>query len=611
MRDELLDYYERELTFLRRMGADFAEKYPKIASRLLLEPDRCEDPHVERMIESFAFLAARVHLKIDDEFPEITEALLNILYPHYVRPLPSMSVVEFHVDPEQGKLTTGLKVPRGTLLYSRRVDGVPCRFRACYDTTLWPLEIADAQWKTPDRFQPALKAPGAVTVLRFEMRCLPDVSFDKLALSSLRFYLNGESNLVHALYELLLNNCTGILIRDPARPQRSIQLPASSLRAVGFAEDEGALPYSRRSFLGYRLLQEYFTFQEKFFFVELGGLDQLAAAGFQGRAEVIFLISEFERADRQQMLEAGVSAKTLRPACAPIVNLFEHTAEPIAIDQLRHEYPVVPDVRRRHALEIFSIDEVVSANPQSQEVTAYEPFYSYRHAALREKKQTFWHSSRRASGRAGDEGTDVYLSLVDLTGRPSLPGAETLTVRCTCTNRDLPSRLPFGNEDGDFEIEGMPSIRRIVALKKPTPSLRPPVGKSALWRLISQLSLNYLSLVGEGKPALQEILRLYNFTDSVHLEKQIQGIVSLESGRHFARVVSENGIAFARGTRVEAVFDEEQFVGGGVYLFASVLEHFLGLYVSMNSFSQLVARTEQRKEVMKEWPPRAGQTILL
>ncbi|MGA2433841.1 MAG: type VI secretion system baseplate subunit TssF [Bryobacteraceae bacterium] len=611
MRDELLDYYERELTFLRRMGADFAEKYPKIASRLLLEPDRCEDPHVERMVESFAFLAARVHLKIDDEFPEITEALLNILYPHYVRPLPSMSVVEFHVDPEQGKLTTGLKVPRGTLLYSRRVDGVPCRFRACYDTTLWPLEIADAQWKTPDRFQPALKAPGAVTVLRFEMRCLPDVSFDKLALGSLRFYLNGESNLVHALYELLLNNCTGILIRDPARPQRSIQLPASSLRAVGFAEDEGALPYSRRSFLGYRLLQEYFTFQEKFFFVELGGLDQLAAVGFQGRAEVIFLISEFERADRQQMLEVGVSAKTLRPACAPIVNLFEHTAEPIAIDQLRHEYPVVPDVRRRHALEIFSIDEVVSANPQTQEVTAYEPFYSYRHAALREKKQTFWHSSRRASGRAGDEGTDVYLSLVDLTGRPSLPGAETLTVRCTCTNRDLPSRLPFGNEDGDFEIEGMPSIRRIVALKKPTPSLRPPVGKSALWRLISQLSLNYLSLVGEGKPALQEILRLYNFTDSVHLEKQIQGIVSLESGRHFARVVSENGIAFARGTRVEAVFDEEQFVGGGVYLFASVLEHFLGLYVSMNSFSQLVARTEQRKEVMKEWPPRAGQTILL
>jgi type VI secretion system protein ImpG len=184
-------------------------------------------------------------------------------------------------------------------------------------------------------------------------------------------------------------------------------------------------------------------------------------------------------------------------------------------------------------------------------------------------------------------------------------------VRCLTTNRDLPARLPFGNEAGDFEIEGMPSIRRIVTLKKPTPTLRAPAGKSAFWRLISHLSLNYLSLVGEGREALQEILRLYNFSDSTYLEKQIQGITGLESRRHFARVASESGIAFVRGTRVEMTFDEEQFVGGGVYLFASLLEHFLGLYVSMNSFSQLVARTEQRKEVLREWPPRAGEALLL
>ncbi len=225
MRDELLDYYERELTFLRQMGAEFAEKYPKIASRLQLEPDRCEDPHVERMIEAFAFLAGRVHLKIDDEFPEVTEALLGILFPHYMRPIPAMSVVEFHLDPEQGKLTTGLKVPRGSLLYSRPVDGVPCRFRTCYDATLWPLTVAEAQWTTPDRIQPPIKGGSAVAALRFDLACLADVSFDKLELGSLRFYLNGESNLVHALYELLLNNCAQILVRDPANPRlRPIEL---------------------------------------------------------------------------------------------------------------------------------------------------------------------------------------------------------------------------------------------------------------------------------------------------------------------------------------------------------------------------------------------------
>jgi type VI secretion system protein ImpG len=278
---------------------------------------------------------------------------------------------------------------------------------------------------------------------------------------------------------------------------------------------------------------------------------------------------------------------------------------------LRYEYPVVPDVRRRHAYEIFSIEKVVSTSPQSQEVTEFEPFYSYRHATLRDKKQTFWHATRRPSARRGDEGTDVYLSLVDLSGRPAHANVETLTVRCLCTSRDLPSRLPFGSELGDFELEGMPAIKRILTLKKPTPTLRAPVGRGALWRLISQLSLNYLSLVSEGQHALQEILRLYNFTDSTYLEKQIQGISELSSRKHFARVISENGIAFVRGTEVDIRFDEEQFVGGGVYLFASVLEHFLGLYVSMNSFSQLIARTGQRKEVMKKWPPRAGEAILL
>ena len=149
MRDELLLYYERELTYLRQLGAEFADKYPKIASRLILEPDKCDDPHVERLLEGFAFLAARVHLKIDDEFPEITEAMLSILYPHYIRPIPSMSIVEFHLDPEQGKVASGVRVPNGTTVLSKPIAGVPCKFRTCYETTLWPVTVVAAEWKTP------------------------------------------------------------------------------------------------------------------------------------------------------------------------------------------------------------------------------------------------------------------------------------------------------------------------------------------------------------------------------------------------------------------------------------------------------------------------------
>jgi len=272
---------------------------------------------------------------------------------------------------------------------------------------------------------------------------------------------------------------------------------------------------------------------------------------------------------------------------------------------------VIPDVRRRNALEVFSVDEVFSSNPQTAEVQEYLPFYSYRHGVLQDKNQTFWHSTRRPSGRRGDEGTEVFISLVDLSGRMKQLDVDTLSIRCTCTNRDLPARLPFGNEAGDFEPEGLAQIRRVVALRKPTATMRPPTGKGAVWRLISHLSLNYLSLVEEGREALQEILRLYDFTDTSYLQKQVAGITALKSYRHSARVISENGISFVRGTRVEMEFDEEQFVGSGVFLFAAVLERFLGMYVNLNSFSQLAARTRQRKEILHEWPPRAGQAILL
>jgi len=263
------------------------------------------------------------------------------------------------------------------------------------------------------------------------------------------------------------------------------------------------------------------------------------------------------------------------------------------------------------ATEIFSIEDVVSSDPVTHELTHYEPFYSYRHRTLKEKNQTFWYSTRRPSSRKGDEGSEVSVFLVDLSMQTCLPNTQVITAHCTCTNRDIVARLPFGSESGDFEVEGVGSLKGAVALRKPTPTLRPPMGRNALWRLISHLALNYLSLVEGGKEALQEVLRLYNFSDSADLDKQISGIAEVSSKRHFARINSDSGIAFARGTQVHLEFDEEDYSGGGVYLFASVIENFLGLYASLNSFSQLVVKTRQRRGVLKEWPPRAGQVILM
>ena len=611
MRNELRNYYESELTFLRQTGTEFAEKYPKIASRLLLEPDRCEDPHVERIIEAFALLAARVHLRIDDDFPQITESLLNIVYPHYLRPVPSMSVVEFHSDPERGKLTSNLPVPKGTVLYSRPVEGVPCKFRTCYDTTLWPIKVAQARWTTPDRLNPAVRSSEAA-VLQIGLECFADVSFEKLEnLDTLEFYLSAEGSVVHSLYELLCKNVARILVRDPENPRAAArEISVRNLQPMGFADKEDVLPYPRRSFIGYRLLQEYFAFPEKYFFFRLSGLSELQRAGLKSKTELLFLISPFEQDGRQQRLEVAVEAKTLRLGCTPVINLFAQTAEPILTDQTRYQYPVVPDARRHQTMEVYSVDEVVSSDAETHETVTYQPLYSQRHSN-QDSSPAYWYVTRQPSTRRGDDGTDVSLSLVDLSGRPMDLDYDTVTVRCTCTNRDLVARLPFGSETGDFEMAGAPAIQRIVALRKPTKTLRPPFDGKTLWCLTSHLSLNFLSIVDDGREALQKILELHDFSDSPDVKKQIRGIASLDSSRHFARVISDYGVGFARGTRVQMEFDEEQFSGSGAYLFASVLEKFLGLYVSINSFTQLEAKSRQRKELLGAWPPRAGRTILI
>ena len=605
MPDDLLIYYERELSFLRQMGAEFAAKYPKIAGRLLLEADRSEDPHVERLLQAFAFLAARIHHKLDDELPEITNALLGVLYPHYLAPTPSMSLAQFVLDPDQGQLTGGHRIERGAMLYAQPIQGTSCRFQTCYPVTLWPIEVASARLDVPDRLGPLPRSAAAV--IRLELQCLSGATFADLALEHLRFFLYGESSLTYALYELLLNHTCQVQLRPIGGPRalKALVLPPTCLRPVGFGADEGMLPYTPRSFLGYRLLQEYFAFAEKFLFVDLHELDRAVRAGFDKGMEVVIFL------DRMPRLEQSITPATFRLGCTPIVNLFEQIAEPIRVTHAQTEYRVVPDVRRQTTTEVYAINAVTSTSPYLEEPRHFQPFYSFKHVADREQQQVFWHTTRRPSQRQGDMGTEAYLVFVDLNFQPMLPAVETVTVHILCTNRDLPGRLPFGGARGELEIEGAAPLSRIRCLRKPTETLRPALGRSTQWRLISHLSLNYLSLSEGGREALQEILQLYNFSDSAAIRQQIAGITNVTSQRVIGRPATMPWNGLCRGLEVSIEFDEEKYVGSGVFLFASVLEKFLGLYVSLNSFSQLIATTQQREEPVKRWPPRAGEQILL
>lgn len=613
MRDELLHYYERELTYLRRLGAEFGRRYPRVASGLQLEQTTSDDPHVERLLEGFAFLAARVHLKLDDDFPEITDALLNHVYPEFGQPIPSMSLVQFELDPEQGKLTTGFKVPRESLLYTRPVGGVVCRFRTCYDTTLWPVTVTEVAWVSPHQLTPPIRGTDAIAALRVQLRCAPELSFGKLDMDTLRVHVHAEPNVAAALYELLCHNCTQILVRDRAKraPQEPIVLAGSALRPVGFEPDEGVLPMPRRSFVGYRLLTEYFTFPEKFYFFDLTGLEQMRSAGFGEAIELVFLISRFERGERRAVLEGAVNADTIRVGCTPVINLFPRTSEPVLLNQRRYEYPIVPDARRRDSIGVYAVEDVVAVTPGRTETIRFEPLYTYRHGANGGDRQHFWSAVRRPRGWRMDEASDVYLSFVDRSAAVVQPDYDAVTAKLMCYNEDLPSRLPIGDPAGDFEMPGGGPIRRILALAQPTQVIQPLTGQPVLWRFLSMLSLNFISLVEGGPEALQELLRLHNRRDSAAAEKQIQAILGVTVQPTYARIRSNHGLTFARGQRIALELDEEQFAGGGIYLFGSVLDRFFGLYTSLNSFNVLQVRTRQRREALNEWPPRAGWKPLI
>ncbi|MFQ3594186.1 MAG: type VI secretion system baseplate subunit TssF, partial [Gemmataceae bacterium] len=575
------------------------------------------DPHIERMIEAFALLSGRIRQKLDDEFPELSDALLHVLYPHYLAPIPSLAVVQFVADPARTPLKDGFTIPRHSRLRTRPVNDLPCRYRTIYPVTLWPITLTQARVLPPPFPEDFRPPPGTAAALRLRFEGQAGAKFSDLAIERLCLHLAGDGQLVSTVYEALCNGVNGAMLRTPEGDARkNVPLKVDDLiRPLGFENDENLLEYPPHSLPGYRLLSEFFAYPAKFWFVDLGGFQEAKRAGFTKSLELVLYLNR-----TSPLLEQGVDASLFRFGCTPVVNLFEQIAEPINLNQTRFEYRVVPLVSQPDGMEVYSILEVSSTDPASGRTTLYQPFYSFKHRADRDEPRAFWYATRRPSGREGDRGTEVYLNLVDLDFNPHLPSTPTLVVRTLCTNRDLAGVLQRAGEGLYFELEAVAPLAGLRTIRTPTLPLRPARQRGAFWKLISHLNLNHLSLSeeGDGRFALQEILRLYDFADPesgqqlAEINRQmIEGLLDLRSRRVVGRVADATASGFCRGIEVSVTLDEERYVGTGVYLFASVLERFLGLYATINSFTQLVARTRQGEGVLRRWPPRAGVQTLL
>ena len=593
--EELLRYYNGELTYLRQMGKSFAGRYPKVAERLELSGGQSSDPHVERLIESFAFLTARLQRQMDAEFPQITTALLGILYPHLVNPVPPMAIAKFDVDPDQGKLTTGHLIPKHTSLFAQTGDGLTCRFRTCYPVTLWPFEVERAGFESVDQFDFLNQSPHVATVLRLRLAprgaALPEMTVGKL-----RFFLRGDSALVNALYELLFCHTWRVAIL-PESGKAPVFLPDKAILPVGFGPDEEVIPYPGHAHPAYRLVQEYFLFPQKYHFFDL---DHLHLHRSREKLDILILL---DQAPRQRL---AVDRETLCLGCTPIVNLTRKTTEPIRLDHTQLEYRLVPDIRRERTHEIHSILSVSASSNAMEETARLDPFFSFQHRRDGKEQRAFWHARRVETGREGLPGTEVYISFLDLDFNPSLPPVQTVYAHTLCTNRDLATQLPAGAR---LQIENAAPLNWISCLEKPTSPAYPPLEGASLWALISNLSLNYLSLSGgkESLEALREILRLYSFSDAPSTRKQVEGIRQMSCRRAVRRVEHADWRGFCQGTEIKLEFDEGLYAGSGAFLLGAVLQQFFALYASVNSFTQLVMiRSAQREGEWKRWPPLAG-----
>lgn len=632
MEPRLLEIYNSELRHLRGMGGEFARDFPKIAGRLGLDRFQCADPYVERLLEGFAFLAARVQLKLEAEFPRFTQHLLDVVYPHFLSTMPAMSIAQFHPDVREGCLADGFTIPRGTALFSQPtgVNQTLCEFRTAHPVEMFPIELTSAEYFSRNHRNHSLPTiPGAKAGFRFVLRTTPKGPLSRTRLDKLVLFLRGDSEFTSRIYEQMLGHTVAVVVRpvQPTKPDGDpLQnctssdekiLDRSVIRSLGFQEDEALLPVKQRSFQGYRLLQEYFAFPQRFHFIEISGLQAAVAQCQETELEIFVLLDTVHRGQEQMVHRDDFSLH-----CTPAVNLFPKRADRIHLSERQPDFHVIPDRTRPLDFEIHSVTQVTGHGLHGSDEQEFLPFYGQHSGYLSSQTAAYFALDRRArasseaaSSRASSSayhGSELFLSLVDATESPYRSDLRTLAVQTLCTNRNLTAEMPVGTRDTDFTLQIAAPVQAVRCLVGPTaPAPSPAVQRAELgWKLINLLSLNYLSLTDsdpeEGATALREMLALHCSRTGPSAQKQIDGVRHVRVRPVTKRLPMAGPIAFGRGLEVTIDCDDSCFEGSGVYLLGSVLEQFLARYASINSFTELVLQTTQRNEVYR-WPLRTGR----
>jgi type VI secretion system protein ImpG len=619
--EKFLPYYERELGSLRRLGREFTARFPKLAGQLLMTADAGTDPHVEHLIQSIAFLNARTAKLLDNQYAVLTEAMLGMLYPHYLRPIPACSIARIDYGAAKNNTVHGVTtVPRGTEMKSA-ADGVSstaCRFRTSCDITVAPLRVSAA------RFEPFIRAPATVHLpdqttasitLEFESTSI-NYGLEQPGMACLRLFIEGEPSFRAALRDTLLMSAVGAYV-EVNRDGRWIGLDAVPVTAAGFADTDALTDFDAAAHPAYRLLSEYFSFPEKFYFIDIDLAALAAVAGISPapcRQLRLHLALGGVRADSQRAaLLQALDRHHLLPGCAPVVNLFRQAATPIKLTHTTSAYPLLPDQTPPSAFEIYSVDAVRLLRGASREndkgITEFVPFYSLRHGDG-ERKGHYWLTRRDEDIAAATPGHEMSMVFIDRDFTPVQMAAGSVAIDLTCSNRDVPATLRQGLSGGELFCESATGGHPIRLLRRPTASRRFASERGTHWGLIAHLSLNHRTLAGDSPVALAALLRLYAPPGCAASQRQIDGIVALSQRAVSTWMRGGDGCAYVSGLEVSVTLDESAFAGSSLHLFIAMLDHLFGLTVHMNSFTQLRALSQTSGKELMTCLPRNGALTL-
>lgn len=608
--DDLLPHYERELAMLRRSLHDFAARYPKIAARLAVSGEHSDDPHVERMLQSFALLAARIDTRLDDDYPEFTEGMMQALYPYYLRAYPSCSIVEFDIEGLFEGLSGPVTIARGTDLFSK---DRPCRFRTAYDVTLAPIRIKTARYlRTASAPANATLPPETSGLVAITLaQASATAGLNAVTPPTLRLHAHGQCEIVTTLTDTLLLRASRAFVEADGSG-RWIPLERMPIRAAGFAPNDALVDAGDAVGVPFRLLMEYFAFPDKFDFLDLDAASMLAAAGPCKTVTLYVAIEGLHDDSWGGQRMAQLNEKHLKLFCTPIVNLFPTKAEPIKVDALAQAYPVIPKVQKSASasdFEVYSVDAVYPEKQSASSPAAFQPFFSLMHGSAAALSGPYWATRTEADPEQGDA-QRTMLAFVALDGQPAAVPVPQVAVEVSCTNRNLPSMLPYGAAGGDLMIEGGSVAGRLVMLRRPTISVRAQQTHGALWRLIAQFTPHAASLSSAGLDEIKRLLRQFA-TLSPTPARHIEGIAFVGARSTMQWIIMEPCPALVRGIEITLAVDEYAFSGSSISAFIDVMDVFFAPFAPENSFVQLVVITKATGALLRRCEPRQGAQALL